>query len=657
MTSGLFAHVVDGVHVLPVLHERLEYADQVRLALASLRPDAIAVELPSSLEVRWLEAVDRLPAISVLLYENSRGETMYLPVHPADPMVEAARWARERGSGIRCADLDVDGYADYRDPVPDSYTVARLGLPEVYECFKASEHPVDSRDSAREASIAFHARELRNEGAERVLLLCGMHHAERVARQLAVEQATPLTPPHRSGLRLVHLHPDSLGEVLPEIPFYVAAYEMRRHELPPEPQAPVARDPGRAHGPFRVLSGGQQARPARVQRALALAAREAGLRNTRAGSVPQPLDRLRLQWTLLREAEQALAAVAPDEEVRPWQRENLARFGRNLALGSGNLVPDLYDLLSAARGCVSDNYAWELHRLAVAYPHQTSQARDLPTAEIRAEEMYDGVRRIRLQRRTRRPKRPDWRTLLKRRRRAETRPGEWLEGFDGSGICSYPPEDIVIEDFGRYLKRRGKSVLSAERARTVPFTTSVLDGIDVRETIRHWTERKIFVRELGRAPGDVGSVVLIFDGDEERYPYCQTWLGEHNQESDMAFFSTEPAQGIVGPGVCRVTYGGLMLSHPPLRMADVWSDADYRMAESRAEVLLLAALDYSTEKIVVHVAPRPPRSMLYQLATRLGLKILHLPLGTLSPTTLKRIRVAHVLSGREKRKIAKDYVW
>ena len=145
-------------------------------------------------------------------------------------------------------------------------------------------------------------------------------------------------------------------------------------------------------------------------------------------------------------------------------------------------------------------------------------------------------------------------------------------------------------------------MLSEERARTVPFTTSVLDGIDVRETIRHWTEGKIFVRELGRAPGDVGSVVVVFDDEEEAYPYCQTWLGEHDQESDMAFFSTEPTRGIVGPGICRVTYGGFLLSSPPQRMADVWSDPDYRMAETRAEVLLLAALDYSRERIVVHVA-------------------------------------------------------
>ena len=319
-------------------------------------------------------------------------------------------------------------------------------------------------------------------------------------------------------------------------------------------------------------------------------------------------------------------------------------------------MPDLFDLLSAARACVSENFAWELHRLATAYPAQLADS-DIPSARIRADEMFDGVRRIRLQRQTRRPKRPDWRSVAGHGRRHEQFAGEWLEGFDGDAICSYPPEDIVIEDFGRYLRKRGRSVLSEERAKSVPFTTSILDGIDVRETIRHWSERRVFVRELGRAPGEVGSVVVIFDEDESRYPHCQTWLGEHEQESDMAFFCTEPTEGIVGPGICRSTYGGFLLSYPPRRMADVWTDVDYRLAETKAEVLLLAGLDYCTERMVVHVAARPPRALLHQFAARIGLKILHLPLGTLSPTTVRRIRVLHILSGHEKREIARDYVW
>jgi len=384
---------------------------------------------------------------------------------------------------------------------------------------------------------------------------------------------------------------------------------------------------------------------------VAEAAREGGAK---------PLDRLRLQWSLAREAERALTAAAPDEQVHAWQRQLLARYTRNLALASGKLVADLYDLLAAARSCVSENFAWEFHRLAGAYPAQREQATDLPTARIRADELYDGVRRLRLFRRTRRTKRPDWRKLI-RQRRGERWSGEWLHGFDANSICSYPPEDILVENFGHYLRGRGKSLLSEEQARTVPFTTSVLDGIDVRETIRNWHARKIMVRELGRAPGEVGSVVVILEdepiSDGERFPYLQTWHGEHDQESDMAFYCTEPTQGIVGPGICRTTYGGFLLSYPPRRLADVWTDGDYRTAETKAEVLLLAALDYTIERMIVYVAAKPPRSILCQLGARMHLKLVYLPLGSLSPTTLKRIRVMHILSGHDKRRVAKDYVW
>jgi hypothetical protein len=325
------------------------------------------------------------------------------------------------------------------------------------------------------------------------------------------------------------------------------------------------------------------------------------------------------------------------------------------------LVADLFDLVVAAQACVSDNFAFELHRLATSYPWQDPAATDVPTARIRAEELWDGVRRVRLRRRLKRPKvrRPE--SILRRRRRDERFPGEWLQAFDAEAICSYPPEDVIVESFGTYLRKKGKAVLADEASRVVPFTTSVLDGIDVRETIRHWTEKKIYVRESGRAPGEIGVVVVIFDEDQdkgvERFPYQLTWLGEHGQESDMAFYATAPERAIVGPGVCRVTYGGFLLSYPPGRLGDVWNDPDYREAESKPEVLLLAALDYSRERIVVHAAPQPPRAIFHQIAARIDKKILHLPLGTLSPTTLRKIRVMHVLSGHATREIAKDYVW
>jgi hypothetical protein len=161
----------------------------------------------------------------------------------------------------------------------------------------------------------------------------------------------------------------------------------------------------------------------------------------------------------------------------------------------------------------------------------------------------------------------------------------------------------------------------------------------------------------------VGPVVVVFEeerlraGSDARFPYALTWMGEHAQESDMAFYATDPAQGVVGPGICRVTYGGFLLSYPPGLLADVWTDPDYAFAETKGEVLLLAALDHARERIVVHVGARPPRGVFHTIAGRLDRKILHVPLGTLSPGTLRRLRVMHVLAGHAKRAVAKDYVW
>ena len=73
----------------------------------------------------------------------------------------------------------------------------------------------------------------------------------------------------------------------------------------------------------------------------------------------------------------------------------------------------------------------------------------------------------------------------------------------------------------------------------------------MKETLRHLVENKIYVREESSVRGRVGSVVFIFDEDEpskdqaERFPWKITWLGEHDQESDMAFYATPAGEMVV----------------------------------------------------------------------------------------------------------------
>jgi hypothetical protein len=109
--------------------------------------------------------------------------------------------------------------------------------------------------------------------------------------------------------------------------------------------------------------------------------------------------------------------------------------------------------------------------------------------------------------------------------------------------------------------------------------------------------------------------------------------------------------------VGRAEYGGLMMTLPPRRLFDVWQDPDYAHAQTKAERLLMASLDYSIDHYVVYVAAKPPRSIFRSIAARVNRKIVYIPLGQLSPSKLKKLRVVHVLDGYERRDEAKQYIW
>lgn len=657
MPQRLFLEQFGPIHALPVLHYRLESAQLVRMAAQRVRPDAVAIELPPTLEVPFRRALQRLPQVSVLSYQepakNSGQEkvaTVYLLVEPADPLVEAARQALELGVPLHFVDVDSGDYPRHHEPLPDSYSICRIGLAAYYCKYQQScrgEAPC-AEDIRREQGMAFRLQKLA-QSYQRILYVCGMAHLERVKQAFNTPQAAPLERIHRDGVTVWNLHPDSCREILGEFPFLSAVYEYRRGRLPAEPRETGSGLRKQFHA-LELIQGGRQELPedTLLDNAIRRSARHLG----DEGSFP---DRQRIIYRLFCEASRHYRQET-GESIHVWQKRAFFKFSRNYALQNSMLIPDLFQLLAAARGCIDDNFGYAFCRLATFYPWQSASS-DLATISISPEEIWGGSRHISFRPRQKRHKGLSRMNLLKRKR--EKRPGEWLEGFDDPSICSYPPEDIAVEEYGRFLKRKGSLQLSEELSRSEKFSTSLLDGIDMRETLRNLHEGAIYVREQQRAKGGVGCLVVIFDEDrrKEQFPYRMTWLGEHNQESDMAFYATDPAENIVGPGICRCEYGGFMLSFPPRRMLDVWHDPDYQLAASRAEVLLMAALDYSIEKHVVYVAAKPPRSIFKQIASRLDRKIVYIPLGSLSPHKLKQLRILHILSGNDKRAIAKDYIW
>ncbi|MSV34474.1 MAG: hypothetical protein EXQ47_02585 [Bryobacterales bacterium] len=600
------------IHYFPVVPGKLEFALELRKLLLASRPQVVAVELPGFLERAYQRALARLPEITVIWYhESPTGKdqdgderAIYVPVEPCDPFVEALRTAAEIGAQILFLEPASAERPHLPDTYPDTYAVRRIGRDPYIEAYRVYPQTRTEEVTAHASAMAWKLQGA-DPGAS-VVAVVALNMLDPLLDAMEVPQPAP-EGGQRYEPELVNPHPDCLSEITIEYPYLQERYEFFRL--------------GMSFG-----SGDDNV-----------------------------LDRPRVQWELMREAESKYTQ-STGEKLAHWQRRMIGRYTRNLAHISGELVASVYDLAVAARSVADDNFGWEVWQMANRYLAQQEKS-DLETVRLSASAIWINTKRLRIRRRLPRAKQRLKPTGLKPRKKEKV-PGEWARQTTGEAICSYPPEDLVIEEYGRFVKHRAKALLSEERVRVEPFTTSILDGIDIRETIRNWHRRKIFVRQADRLAGEVGAVVIIFDEDhEDRYTYLTTWLGEHQNESDMAYYSTHPFDNIVGPGIGRAEYGGLLMTLPPRRMYDVWSDPDYDFAESKPERLLMAALDYSVQRFVVYVAAKPPRSIFRSIAAHLNRKILYVPIGQLSPTKVKKLRVVHVLDSYARRAEAKEYIW
>ena len=595
------------IRLVPIVHNRVEFALEVRNQFASFAPEIVAIEYPPSIGEKIVEGIKRLPLLSVIYYEEDDHTFVYLPLEPTDGQVETARLALSKNLPIHFIDRDTEGYPIDRTSMPDPYSIKRIGYwPYCYSYLKTYPEGLNSpQDELRERTMAYHLQQLNREG-KRVLFVCGLAHLPGLLNYLDRSQVQVIGRKRRDAVMLAHLHRESSREIMTEIPFLAALYERFRDD----PKVP---EPDRLKAVDRLIDR----------------ARKNHLKKNK-------------------------------EEVTVSQLRIFNRFVLNYALLSGFLTPDLYQILVASRGAVDDNFAYEVWDVATEYPWQT-ESPGLPVLRLRGKDIFLDQKKIRFHRHFRRLRRRLVPVPIKRRQK-ERFPGEWKGAFKGYSICSYQPEDIVIEGFGNYLKKRALKEKSEEHSRIVPFASSMMDGIDIRETLRNWKEGKIYVRENIALKGKVGSVVVIFDPDlpdaegRGEFPWRVTWLGEHNQESDMAFYSTPAGEVVVGPGISRCQYGGFMLTFPPLRVYDIWKDSLFDIARNKPERLLLAALDYSLERHVVYVASFPPSSLCRSFASRMGKKIIYLPIGMFSPITLKKMRQFHVLDGHPVRQYAARYI-
>jgi hypothetical protein len=595
------------VRLVPILHNRMEFAIEVRRQFEEFRPDHVAVEYPDTLGDKILQGVKRLPLLSVVYYEDKDGAFTYLLLEPTDGQVEAVRMALSEGLPIHFIDRDTSGYPLDYSPMPDPYAVKTIGHFLYSQAYLnvSQTHTSFPEDTLREKTMAYHLQRLSRKG-ERILFVGGLSHLPGLQDLLNKPQTQVIGRRKREGVGLAHLHKESSQEILSETPYLAADYE-----------------------------------------------------RARSSDGLDKMDRLKVISQLITVAEKN-HWKKNKEELSRTQIRILHKFARNYALLTGYLVPNFYQLIVAARGAADDNFAYEVWEKGSEYPWQTEEP-GLPILHLRGEDIFLDQKRIRFHRRLKTMRRRLVPIPVKKKKR-ERYPGEWRKEFKGFSICSYTPEDVVIEGYGHYLKKKAFEIKSEENSRIEPFMCSMMEGLDIRETIRDWERGTIYVKTERPLKGKVGSVVVIFDADlakegsEENFPWCVTWLGEHAQESDMAFYSTPAGVIMDGPGISRCQYGGFMLTYPPMRVYDIWKDPFFDFARNKPERLLMAALDYCLEKHVVYMSATPPSGWCHSMAARLGKKIMYLPIGSFSPVTLKKIRQFHVLDGHPVRKYAHKYI-
>jgi len=614
------------VTALPVVHGSGDFAWEVRRLMMKHSFDCVAVPIPPSFQTAVEASILHLPVPSVVVQkdkpEYSKGwqpgddnddsesdeldlGASYVPIDPCQPVIAAIRTAMGDRVPRRFIDLETARYSPNTGLLPDAYALKKLPV----ERFAAAVIPnlSASKDPQWNLRIQYMAWQLRELSVdfERILFVTNVLDFPWV-RQAFHDRS--LSCPENESVNEVEafqVKKDTLWFLLGELPFITGLYERARRELGDDDQLSID-----------------------------------GLKD------------LMISARIDYKAEYKSRA----RKITPKLLSQCLKYIRNLTLIDNRLTPQLATIVTAAQQVAGDGYA--LHVLEKAKQYLFSG--DLGLPEIRMsidqagfpdDEILPVVSRL--------PGAPLVYSQLELVPRPDVAQQEdWKQKWNPYSQCSWPPEDDLIENFRQSVFDRASEVMGADMVQTEKFTTSIKDGIDIRDTVRHWYDGEIYVKVLPPNQGKLDCSVILFDSpaDPREYPWRTTWFAEHKNESTLAFYGTDFASQPIGPGICLANYGGALFLYPPIAIPDIWEDPRLDFATTLEERLLGAACLHSQNPHIALVSPAPPGDAWRQLAKNFKKKWVHLPLGRFSDSTIQQLRMVHVLNGKDVRSYAADFI-
>lgn len=609
------------IDLVPILHGSGNMAQAVRDYLLERRRQCLAVPLPPSFENVVLRGIDRLPLVSVaVMAEPAQESTVnYVPIDPCQAVIMGIRLAVNEGMDVAFIDREVQIFEPSQTVYPDPFALKSVSL-DAFMAALLPFLPEPGRDTPqwhRLTWMAFQLHVLEMEYSS-IVCLCALQDwpwlrwAYRARAQYREPETMTESP------MLCHVPSSSLYFALGELPFLTEIYERRRRE-------------------------------ARADALLSL------------DGVKELLLEARDRWKSQCDEE------GRDDHLQltPQLLQRYLQYVRNLAVLEHRLTPDLYTLVLAARQMVGDAFAIALLETAKRYVFQEQEGNRLPEAAIGIGEIAlpDGEVVKAKNRLAGQP--VQWRSLSLRPPPPKLRKRAWAYQWNPYRQCSWPPEDVKLEAFTAHVRDHARALLGADLPRVEKFTTSLRDGIDCRETLRHrmtparsTRPRDIYVRDLPPSRGSVDVVVMFFDvpADPRKYAWRATWYAEHDQESTLCFFATPFADHMIGPGIGQSLYGGALFVFPPRLFPDIWEDPQFRWTHTLEERLVAAACTYARERHIVVVAPCRPRWAWHRIARRYRRALIPVSLGHFSRQTIERLRRFHVLNGHEIRSYAAQFI-
>ena len=634
----------DRTTVLPIVHGSGQFAQTVVNWLLSHQYDCVAIPLPQSFQTQVESATLALPTPSVVVQrprtvnrddgwmngdwsgsnqdreqDQIDADMNYVPIDPCQGVIAAIRVCLGEHIPRAFIDLESEQFTPFSSVLPDPYAVRKVSPDK----FATAVLPAIPRPESEQINEQIHymATQLKKleESYEQILFITSVQYWPwiREAYLDSIQNDAPVSPAEFKGTEFLDLvtetfkvDPRTYPFLLGELPFITSLYERARSEL-------VESEDTSIDGIKELL----------------LAARS---------SYQSDMGHRGRRITLT-------------------HLSKCLQYIRNLSLIQRRLTPDLVTIVTGCQQILGDEFALQVAELANHYrygsdPFEERTSNSTIKLGIERAVFPDGGMAKMV---SRLPNPPvQWKTIELNRKPNSKQKKDWEFKWNPYTQCSYPPEDQRIENFRSRVFDRAKAILGNDLARTEKFTTSVKDGIDIRDTLRHWHEKEIYVRVNPPNRGQLDACVMLFDcpADPREYPWRTTWFAEHDQESTLAFFATHFADEMIGPGIGVGTYGGALFLFPPIPIRDVWSDAQLDYATTMEERLIAAACLHSRGREIALVSPLPPGSGWRKLAKRYKKRLIHVPLSSFGDESIQQLRRVHVLNGKEVRSYAEEFI-